>query len=699
MDAPPPPPIARKDPRRIVQHGSERVDDYGWMRDDNWRQVLHDPTALRPDIREHLQAENAYTEAMMASTEALQAELFEEMKARIKPDEVSCPAPDGPFDYFIRYEPGAQHPLHVRRPRGQREAEEQVLLDVEALARGKAFFELASAEHSPDHSLYAYAADTQGSEVHQVFVKDLATGALGDHPIGNCTGDFAWSADSESIYWVWRDENGRPAKVYRRLARGGPLDDVLVYEEPDEGFFLGVRRTLSGAYIVIHGGNNDTSEVRLIACADRSARPRLVEPRTPGLLYELEHWGDRFVVRTNADGAVDFKLMVAEEADPSRAAWRELAPHKPGRMIADIAVFKDHLVRLERENAQDRVVVTAKDGLEEHAIAFDEEAFAVSPSPGYEFDTGLLRFVYQSPTTPRQWFDYDMRSGTRILLKTQEVPSGHDPERYQVRRLTARAPDGAEVPVTVLMRRGAAADGSAPLLLYGYGAYGHALQPAFSTVRLSLVDRGWIWAMAHVRGGSEKGRGWYLDGRQASKPNSFTDFIACAEHLVAQGYGQAGRIVAHGGSAGGLLMGAVANLRPELWGGIIAAVPFVDVLNTISDESLPLTPPEWPEWGDPIRDRAAFEVIAGYSPYDNVAARPYPAMLVTGGLSDPRVTYWEPAKWAARLREATTSGLPILLRINMEAGHGGASGRFEHLKEPALEYAFAIRALEGAWTA
>jgi oligopeptidase B len=675
-----------------------RADDYGWMRDDNWREVLRDPAVLRADIREHLAQENAYTKAMMADTEALQAELFEEMKGRIKPDESSAPEPDGPFDYYVRYAPGAQHPVHLRRPKARPE-DEQVLIDAESMSKGKAFFELSHAEHSPDHGLYAYALDEQGSEVHRIYVKDLASGEVLPGPVESGTGDFAWSADSGWLYWVWRDEEGRPAKVFRRPARGGADDDVLVYEEPDDGFFLSVHLSRSRAFIVIHTGNHETSESWLVPSSDPKASPRLVEPRTPGVLYDLEHWNGRFVVRTNAEEAVDFKLMWADEADPSRASWTPFLPHAPGRMIAGVSAFGGHLVRLERENAEDRIVVTSWDELSEHAIAFDEDAYALSPSPGYEYDTSILRFVYQSPTTPRRWFDYDMASRTRILVKTQEVPSGHDPERYAVRRLRARAADGAEVPITVLMRRGTPLDGSAPLLLYGYGAYGIAMPASFSTVRLSLVDRGWIWAIAHIRGGSEKGRGWYLDGRRFNKLNSFTDFIACAEHLAANGFGAAGRIVAQGGSAGGLLMGAVCNLRPDLFGGIVAAVPFVDVLNTISDEDLPLTPPEWPEWGDPIRDPEAYDYIARYSPYDNVARKPYPAMLITGGLSDPRVTYWEPAKWAARLREATSSGRPVLLKINMDAGHAGASGRFEHLKEPALEQAFAIKALEAQWTA
>jgi oligopeptidase B len=423
----------------------------------------------------------------------------------------------------------------------------------------------------------------------------------------------------------------------------------------------------------------------------------VVEPRTPGLRYDVEHWDGRFLIHTNADGAVDFKVMAAPLADPSRRAWTDWAPHRPGRYVVGIDAYKDWFVQLVRENANNSILLTQRATGAEHAIAFDEDAYALSLAGGYEFDAPTLRFVYESPTTPRRWFDYDMASRTRVLRKTQEIPSGHDPAAYVTRRLYAKAADGAEVPITVVMRADTPVDGSAPILLYGYGAYGIPMEPHFSIRNLSLVDRGWIWATAHVRGGSEKGWGWFLDGRGAKKTNTFTDFIACAEHLVAGGYGQAGRIVAYGGSAGGMLMGAIANMRPDLWAGIIGAVPFVDVLNTMSDITLPLTPPEWPEWGNPLEDEAAYQAIAAYSPYDNIAAKPYPAVLATGGLSDPRVTYWEPAKWVAKLREYSTGEAPILLKINMEAGHGGASGRFEFLKEIALDYAFAVWALDKGW--
>jgi oligopeptidase B len=697
MTMPPAPPVAKKLPKRIEQLGRVRIDDYAWLKDENWQKVMRDPSVVRADIKAHLEAENAYTSAMLASTEGLQTTLLEEMKGRIREDDSTLPQPDGPFEYYSRYAVGSQYPIYARRPRGG--GPEEVLIDADALAKGKPFFNVAAAEHSPDHAYFAYAVDEQGSEYHRIYVKDLATGETLAHPVENTEGDFIFSQDAKWLFWVFRDENARPSKVFRRPVRGGPANDVLVYHEPDEGMFVHLDRTRDRAFLIIATGDHETSDARLIPAADPIAEPRIVEPRTKGLRYDVDRWDGRLLILTNADGAIDFKLMTAPDDQPGRAHWTTLVPHRPGRYLMGVAPFKDHLVRLERADANHHIVITDRGDLKERPIPVSEEAYALALDPGYEYDTAVLRFVYQSPTTPRSWFDYDMASGARTLKKTQEIPSGHDPKRYVARRLFAKVPDGESVPITVLMKAGTPLDGTAPMLLYGYGSYGLSTDPTFSIRSLSLVDRGWIWAIAHVRGGSEKGWGWFLGGRAMTKKNTFTDFIACAEHLTAHGYGAKGRIVAYGGSAGGMLMGAITNLRPELWAGVIGAVPFVDVLNTMSDTSLPLTPPEWPEWGNPLTDPAAYDYIASYSPYDNVAAKPYPAILATGGLSDPRVTYWEPAKWAAKLRANTASPRPVLLRINMEAGHHGSAGRFESLKEVAREYAFAMRAIDPAFVA
>ncbi|MCQ8241355.1 S9 family peptidase [Rhizosaccharibacter radicis] len=699
----PQPPVARREERRIEQLGRTRTDHYAWMKDENWQAVLRDPSVLRPDVAEHLRAENQYAESVLAPTKPLQDTILAEMKGRLKQDESGVPVPDGPWEYFSRFEQGAQHPRHVRRPRGQQDAAEEVLIDVQALSAGHDYFVVAAAQYSPDHGLYAYAEDAQGSEVYRIQRKDLATGALLPDPVESSTGDFCFSPCGQWIFWTFRDENGRPTRIFRRPSRGA--EDTLVYEERDPGFFIGVGVTASRAFIVIQCGDQETTETLLIPAADPTAAPRVAAPRRKGERYDLVHWNDRFVVHTNAGDAVDFKLMVAPVENPGRDEWREWLPHRPGHFIVGVSALRDHLLWVERVDANNRIAVLPRELADSpdpaeaaRLISVAEQAFLLQLDGSYEFDTSVLRFGYQSPTTPRHWYEEDLRTGERTLRKVQEIPSGHDPARYRTLRLHALAADGASVPVTLLMRADIEPDGRAPLLLYGYGSYGHAIESGFSTRAFSLVDRGWIYAVAHVRGGSEKGWNWFLDGRRERKTNSFTDFVDAARFLVAERWASAGRVVAHGASAGGLLMGAVANLAPELFAGIVAQVPFVDVLNTMSDTSLPLTPPEWPEWGNPLEDPAAYDLIQSYSPYDQVAALPYPAILAMGGLSDPRVTYWEPAKWVARLRERGLGDAPILCRINMEAGHGGSSGRFESLKEAALVQAFAIWAMERADT-
>lgn len=686
-------PVAKKVPHTITQLGRTRTDDYHWLKDENWQQVMRDPKVLRADIREYLDAENAYTKAALAPTDALQTKLFDEMKGRIKEDDSSVPDADGPWEYFTKFDTGAQYPKHIRRPRGG--GAEVVLLDEPALAAGKAHFDVGASNHSPDHTLYAYALDEQGSEYYTINIKDLATGQVLASAPTSSTGDFVFSPDSKYLFWLWRDEEGRPKKVFRRPIRGAAADDALIYEEKDDGMFVGLGVSSSREWIVIGCGNQETSESLVIPARTPTVAPRVFAARETGVLYDIEHWNNEWYIRTNADGAVDFKVMTTSVTATPKRNWKAFLPHEPGRLIVGVGAFKNHLVRLERVNALPRIVVRNLQGAE-HTVAFPEEAYALSLDGGYEWDTTVMRYIYNSPTTPRSWVDYDMNTRAKTVRKTQEVPSGHTPANYVTKRLMAKASDGAEVPITVLMKAGTPLDGSAPMLLYGYGSYGIPMEASFSTNRLSLVDRGWIWAIAHIRGGSEKGWGWFLDGRKDKKKNTFTDFISCAEHLIGQGYATKGKIVALGGSAGGLLMGAITNMRPDLWAGVIAAVPFVDVLNTMSDTTLPLTPPEWPEWGNPIEDAAAYDYIQSYSPYDQIRPQAYPAFLATGGLTDPRVTYWEPAKFVAKLRPATTSGRPVFLKINMDAGHAGASGRFDYLKEQALDFAFALRAIGSA---
>ena len=682
------PPRASRRPLITVHHGITRVDDYAWLRAANWQAVMRDPALLDPAIRAHLEAENAYLAAIMADTEALQERLFAEMKGRIKEDDASVPAPDGAFAYYTRYVTGAQHPLFCRMPRDG--GEERVLVDGNALAAPHAYFRIAGVAHSPDHSLVAYAVDTKGSEFYTVNVIEAESGALVDSRIADNNGSLEWAADSRTLLYVWLDDEHRPRRVLRH-AVGGEAADAIAHEQDDPGFFLGLGATQDRRFLLLSVHDHETAEISLIDAADPSAPPRLVAPREPEHDYSVDHHNGRLVILTNSGGAEDYRIVEAPVASPGREHWREIEPHRPGRLILDVVAFKDFLVRLEREDGLPRIVVRRFASGEEHAIAFAEEAYALGISAGYEHDTPSLRFTYSSMTTPAQIFDYDMSTRARVLRKTQEIPSGHDPSLYVTRRVMAPARDGETVPISLLYRKETKRDGSAPLLLYGYGAYGMTMPAGFSTNALSLVDRGFVYAIAHVRGGKDKGYRWYKEGKREKKVNSFTDFIAAAEFLSEQGLTSRGRIVAHGGSAGGMLMGAVANMAPELFLGMIADVPFVDVLGTMLDASLPLTPPEWPEWGNPIESEADYRTIAAYSPYDNVRPQAYPHILALAGLTDPRVTYWEPAKWVAKLRELSTGDGLILFRTNMEAGHAGASGRFERLKEVALAYAFALK--------
>ncbi len=692
-DLPPPPPLPAAPtvpakPHSFTIHETRITDDYAWLKADNWREVLKDPAALEPAIRTALERENAYTAAVFAGTEAFQKTLVAEMRGRIKEDDSSVPEPDGPYSYFTRYREGGQHPLICRVPRdGHVEA---ILVDADKEAKGQAFFDLGGADHSPDHRLMAWSADIKGSEYFTIRVRDLATGADSADEIPRTSGGVVWIGNSSGFYYVELDDNHRPVRVKRHLLGTSPVSDAVIYEEPDSGFFVKLGLTQSGAFVLIEASDHETSEVRLLDRADPRAVPRLVEPRKVGLQYNVEHHAKQLILLTNADGAEDFKIMTAPVANPGRSHWRDLVPSRAGTMILFAMALSRHLVRLEREDARPRIVVREFASGREETIAFDEDTYALGVDPGYEYDTSVIRYRYSSLTTPSEVTDLDLATGTRTLRKRQVVPSGHHPEDYVTRRLFATAPDGAQVPISVVHRRDVALDGSAPCLLYGYGSYGVSIPAGFRTNILSLVDRGFVYAIAHVRGGTEKGWRWYLDGKRENKPNTFTDFIACGEALAASGYTARGRIVAHGGSAGGMLMGAVANLAPELFAGIVSEVPFVDVLNTMLDAELPLTPPEWPEWGNPAADEAAFRTILSYSPYDNIVPQSYPAVLALGGLTDPRVTYWEPAKWIARLRQTMTGGGPVMLKLNMEAGHGGAAGRFDRLEEVALTYLFAL---------
>ncbi len=684
-------PRPAKKPVTDVRHGISRTDDYAWMRSAEWQELFHDTTVLEPEIRAHLEAENAYMKAAMADTEALQKQLFAEMKGRIKEDDSSVPEKDGPFAYGSLYVTGGEHPHFFRTPRDG--GEKQILLDGDREAAGKAYFRIGGVDHSSDHSRGLWSFDDKGSEYFTIRIRDLATGADLEDRVENSDGGGVFAPDGRSFFYAMLDENHRPSRLYHHVIGQPQSEDRLVYEEKDPAFFMGVAGSTLDDVIYVVSNDHQTSEVRLIPTSDLMAEPRLVAARQAGVEYSLTEGGDRFFILTNDGGAKDFKIMSAPVEAPGKENWTEVVPHEPGRLILSHDAYKRHLVWLERRDSLPRIMIRDRATGEEHAIAFDEEAYSLGLQGAAEYDTDVIRFSYSSMTTPSQLFDYNMVTRERTLLKTQEVPSGHDPEDYVTRRVFAPAKDGALVPVTLLYRKETPLDGSAPCLLYGYGAYGITIPASFDTTALSLVDRGFVYAIAHIRGGKDKGYQWYEDGKMAKKMNSFTDFIAAADYLVERKFTAYGHIVAEGGSAGGLLMGAVANLAPEKFGGFIAAVPFVDALTTILDDSLPLTPPEWTEWGNPIESAEQYGWMAAYSPYDNIGAKPYPPILALAGLTDPRVTYWEPAKWVAKLRDHTTSDAPILLKTNMDAGHGGASGRFQRLEETALEQAFALKVM------
>ena len=684
------PPRAEQRPRIETFHGYEKRDDYHWLKADNWQEVMHDPSLLPQEIRDFLEGENAYHEAVMADTASLQEKLFAEMKGRMKEDDSSVPAPDGPFDYFTSFVKGGQHPRYLRKPRGA-EGPEGVLLDGNELGKGRAYFRFGGIAMSPDHKLAAWSFDGNGSEFYELRVRDTASGADAADVLQNTAGGATWAADGKSYFYTHQDENHRPLKTFRHVLGTAQADDVLIYEEKDTGMFTGVGKTNSEKYILVDIHDHDTSEIWVIDAEAPAVAPKLVAQRVKGIEYDVEHWNDRFIIKTNINGAEDYKIVTCPVDRPSPDNWIDLVPHRPGIFLVGYFVLKNWLVRMERENALPRIIVRDMNSGDEHAIAFDEEAYSLGFGEMREYDTDILRFTYSSMTTPAQVFDYNMRDRTRVLRKMQEVPSGHDPKNYVTRRVLAHAHDGEMIPVTLLYAASTTLDGSAPLWLYGYGSYGISIPAGFNTNILSLVDRGFIYAIAHIRGGQEKGRNWYKSGKLEHKTNTFQDFISCAEHLIAAGYARKGNIIAQGGSAGGMLMGAVANMAPDLFRGIVAEVPFVDVLSTMLDDTLPLTPPEWPEWGNPLADKKAYETIASYSPYDRVEAKAYPNILAVGGLTDPRVTYWEPAKWVARLRELKTDDNLLLLKTNMGAGHGGASGRFDRLKEVAFVYAFGMK--------
>ena len=683
------PPETKKIDHYEVHHGIVRHDFYHWLRAENWQEVFKKPELLDENIRNHLEEENAYQEALMADTKELQQALFAEMKGRIKEDDSSVPVKEGPYAYGVSFTTGGEQPRYFRTPRNGGEA--VVYLDGDALAKGKDYFRLGAVQHSPDHKKCAWTYDDKGSEFYTTKLRDLSSLSDSAETILNTAGDVVWDANSEGFFYTNVDENHRPSKLYYHKLGTEQQADKLVFEEKDPGFFLSVGGSSLNDVIYIDIHDHETSEVWLIPAKAPTSAPKCVRKRQKGVEYSLTEGGDVFYILTNINGAKDFKIMSAPFDKPTEENWSEVVPHQRSRLILAHDAYKNFLIWLERRDGLPRIeLLDRRDGTR-HAISFTEETYSLGLHGAPEYDSGTIRFTYSSMTTPAELYEYDMTTRQRVMLKRQEVPSGHDPKNYITRRLMAKAEDGAEIPVSLFYRKGTKLDGSAPCLLYGYGAYGISMPDSFNTSALSLVNRGFIYAIAHIRGGKEKGFDWYEKGKHLFKRNTFTDFIACGRFLVANHFTSHDRLIAEGGSAGGMLMGAVANMAPEDYAGIVAIVPFVDVLTTMLDDTLPLTPPEWPEWGNPIASKKDYELIASYSPYDNVSAKNYPSILAMAGLTDPRVTYWEPAKWVAKLREFKTGNNPVLLRTNMDSGHAGASGRFSRLEESAYIYAFILK--------
>ena len=684
VHAPISPPVADRRPHTFAHHGIELEDPYHWLRDQSY------PTVDDTDVIAYLEAENRYFDAVMEPHKALTETIFQEIKGRQKPDDESVPVKDGNYFYQWRFAPGAQYRTWTRWPVGEPDAVE-TLLDETALADGYDYFSLGAFSVSHDGRYLAYSTDTSGAERYTMVVKDLTTGVVLPEAIESTLGDAVWAADNRTFFYGVMNENWRSDQVRRHTVGDSAERDRVVYQEPDNGFWVELDEASSKRYVIISTGDQVTNESYLLASDAPDGELVLVAKRRVGHEYDIDHQGDRFIVRTN-DTHKNFRLAEAPADDFRESAWTTLIEGADDTYLLGVRCFDRWIVVEERVAGIDQMRILDRDG-DQRRIVFPESVYSVGLGTNAEYDTDVVRLSYASMVTPDTVYDYDMDAGELTVKKVREIPSGYDHDLYCTYRITAPARDGASVPVSIVHRRDTPLDGSAPLYLYGYGAYGHAIDPSFSTSRISILDRGFIFAIAHIRGGSELGRDWYEQGKLKLRTNTFNDFVDVARHLIDQGFAEAGRIVIGGGSAGGELMGAVVNQAPELWGAVAAHVPFVDVLSTMLDESLPLTPGEWPEWGNPVTDREAFDLIRSYSPYDQLAPADYPPMLVTGGLNDPRVTYWEPAKYVAKLRTLKTDDNPLVLKTNMGAGHGGKSGRYDALYEVAEEYTFFLMAL------
>jgi len=668
-------------------HNEELIDNYSWIKQKDWKEVILNPNKLNAQVKKYLDEENLFKQNQLKDINDIEKKLFEELKSKIKNEDNSVPKKDGNYLYGYKYNKNSEYPIYYRK--NTTNNSEEIILDCEKKSKTHTYFNVASISHSHDHRHVAYNIDTNGSEYFSIFIEDIQKQELLSPEIKNTTGDIVWSLDNNYIFYVRLDQNHRPTKVFKHKIGSNSEKDLLIYEEKDPSFFCSINLSKTKNYLFIRTADHETSEYLFINLKLNEITPTLFKKRVKKIEYDLEHHEKFFLISTNIDNAKNFKIMISHEE--SYQKWEEFIPYEKVNLILDFILLKDWLIRLERTEGSENIIILNLNNKNQHKISFNEEAYNLSLDHGYEYETDTFRYSYSSPTTPKSVFDYDCKSKKQELKKTQEVPSGHNKDDYICKKIFATSHDNEKIPITILYKKDVKLDSNNYLLLYGYGSYGISIPSNFSTNRLSLVDRGIVYAIAHIRGGKEKGYEWYENGKLLNKKNTFLDFISCAEKLCEDKYTSPKKIVAQGGSAGGLLMGYIANERPDLFLGIIAQVPFVDICNTMLDEDLPLTVTEIPEWGDIKNDKKSFLYVKSYSPYDNVKKQNYPHMLVTGGISDPRVTYWEMTKWVAKLRENKTDNNLLLLHMNMTAGHSGASGRFDYLKEIAMEYGFVLK--------
>lgn len=669
-------PVAKKNPKKLITHNDIRIDNYYWLNDRE-----------NPEVIQYLEEENAYTKEQMKSTDLLQKKLFEEMKSRIKEDDESVPYKFNQYWYTTKYIKGGEYPLYIRK-KDSLEAKEEIMFDVNEMAKGHKFYQIGSVSVSPDNTMACYSVDTVSRRIYAIQIKNLVTGEILSDELKDTTGNVVWANDNRTIFYSVQDPKTlRSSKIYKHILGTSQKEDLLVFEEHDETFNVYVTKTKSLKYIVIASGSTLTDEYRFIPADHPEAEWKIFQERIRGLEYSFDHYEGFFYILTNKDGATNFKLMKTPISDTSIENWIEVIPHNKEILLEGFELFKNYLVTEERERGLTHIKIKSWDNSIYYEIPFEEEVYTVGTSVNRDFDTDIIRYRYTSMTTPWSDIDFNMRTKEKKVLKEQEVLGNFDKDNYVTKRIWVQSRDGEQIPLSLVMKKDTQPSKNTPLLLYAYGSYGYSMDATFSSIRLSLLDRGFIYVIAHVRGGEDLGRPWYENGKMLKKKNTFFDFIDCAEYLIKKEYTSSNHLYANGGSAGGLLIGAVINYASKLFHGVVADVPFVDVVTTMLDDSIPLTTGEYDEWGNP-NQLEYYNYMKSYSPYDNVENKEYPNMLVTTGLHDSQVQYWEPAKWVAKLRDMKTDSNLLLLQTNMDAGHGGSSGRFESLKEVALEYAF-----------